>query len=686
MRARYRRLLPILGIFFLLIVILFIWFDWNMIKPYVERQVTDKTGREFVIRGDLDVRLSINPLISAEEISLANAEWGTEQPMLDIDRASFRISLWDLILGDIVLPEVSISRPKILLEKSADGKRNWDLKKPEEETEPPKIGKLALDDGKLIFRDPKTKTDVHVTIFTDSAGDVREMPLNVSAEGTYADLSFTAQALGGQLMSLTDKTAPYPIKARAEIGTTRATAEGTITGLQELASMDLKLNIYGDDLSALYPIVGIVFLPSPPYEISGNLTHQKTEWSMKGFSGTVGNSDMGGDLIFDTGGARPILRGDVVSKVLDLNDLRGIIGARKAPQPQDSPEEKQEKKESIEAQKDRLLPDQEFRVDRLRAMDADVKFTGESIRNKDLPVEHLHTHLKVDNGLMTIDPLIFGAAGGNIVGSVTINGRKDIPSAEARIDVKRLQLPKLLPKVELTHGSAGLMGGAARVKAHGKSVGGLLGSADGRFSLIMSGGQISNMLLEIIGLDAGEIIKSLFAGDKNVPIRCAVLDFGIKNGIMATETFVIDTTDTNILGEGQISMLEETIEMKLSPEPKDMSILSLRTPVHIAGTFKHPKAYPDKMLAIRVGAAVVLGVLATPLAALIPTIETGPGEDNDCKALIASTHQPLKGNQKKGEGGKPGGTKPDDRKPVFKRPPNKTTEREAESTNDKAGR
>ena len=686
MRARYRRLLPILGIFFLLIVILFIWFDWNMIKPYVERQVTDKTGREFVIRGDLDVRLSINPLISAEEISLANAEWGTEQPMLDIDRASFRISLWDLILGDIVLPEVSISRPKILLEKSADGKRNWDLKKPEEETEPPKIGKLALDDGKLIFRDPKTKTDVHVTIFTDSAGDVREMPLNVSAEGTYADLSFTAQALGGQLMSLTDKTAPYPIKARAEIGTTRATAEGTITGLQELASMDLKLNIYGDDLSALYPIVGIVFLPSPPYEISGNLTHQKTEWSMKGFSGTVGNSDMGGDLIFDTGGARPILRGDVVSKVLDLNDLRGIIGARKAPQPQDSPEEKQEKKESIEAQKDRLLPDQEFRVDRLLAMDADVKFTGESIRNKDLPVEHLHTHLKVDNGLMTIDPLIFGAAGGNIVGSVTINGREDIPSAEARIDVKRLQLPKLLPKVELTHGSAGLIGGAARVKAHGKSVGGLLGSADGRFSLIMSGGQISNMLLEIIGLDAGEIIKSLFAGDKNVPIRCAVLDFGIKNGIMATETFVIDTTDTNILGEGQISMLEETIEMKLSPEPKDMSILSLRTPVHIAGTFKHPKAYPDKMLAIRVGAAVVLGVLATPLAALIPTIETGPGEDNDCKALIASTHQPLKGNQKKGEGGKPGGTKPDDRKPVFKRPPNKTTEREAESTNDKAGR
>jgi uncharacterized protein involved in outer membrane biogenesis len=302
-------------------------------------------------------------------------------------------------------------------------------------------------------------------------------------------------------------------------------------------------------------------------------------------------------------------------------------------------------------------------------------------------VEHVHTHLKVDNGLMTINPLNFAVAGGNIVGSVMINGREEIPSAEAKIDLKRLQLKKLFPKMELTHGSAGLIGGATNIKAHGKSVGGLLGSADGRFSLIMSGGQISNMMLEIIGLDAGEVIKFLFTGDKNVPVRCAVIDFGIKKGIMATETFVIDTTDTNILGEGQLSLLEETLQMKLSPEPKDFSILSLRTPVHITGTLKHPKVYPDKMLAIRVGAAVVLGALATPLAALIPTIETGPGEDNDCKALIASTQQPLKGKQKKAEGTKPDGKKPDGKKPVFKKPSDKTTGRDATvSTDHEAGK
>ena len=130
-------------------------------------------------------------------------------------------------------------------------------------------------------------------------------------------------------------------------------------------------------------------------------------------------------------------------------------------------------------------------------------------------------------------------------------------------------------------------------------------------------------------------MKVLFTGDKNVPVRCAVLDFDIKSGIMVTNAFVIDTKDTNIVGEGFINLEEETIKMKLSPKPKEITFPSLRTPVHIAGTFKDPTVYPDKVLAMRVGAAVVLGVLATPLASLIPLIDIGTGEDANCRALIA---------------------------------------------------
>jgi hypothetical protein len=632
--------LSVFGILVILIVAFAIWFDWNMIKPYVERQVTEKTGREFTIRGDLDVKLSLNPLVSAEGLALANADWGTQQPMLGVERFQFRISLLDLLGGHIVLPEVSVSQPKLLLEKSADGKRNWDLKKEEKETELPKIGRLALDQGILIFRDPKTKTDVTAKISTAPGTDARETPIIVSAEGNFTGLPFSAQGQGGGVINLTDETLPYPINAKVEVGTTRAALDGTVTGLAKLAAMDLKLNMSGEDLSALYPITGIVIFPSPPYQISGRLLHQKTEWSMEGFSGHVGKSDLGGGILFDTGGKRPMLRGDLVSKVLDLNDLKGFIGARRAPQPQDTEAEKQEKEASIKAQKDRLLPDQKFSVERLRAMDADVKFTGQSIRNKDLPVEHLVSHLKIDDGVMVLDPVNFAVAGGNIISNLTINARKDVPTAEARVDFKKLQLPKLFPKIELTQGATGVLGGTTRMKGRGESVGALLGSADGKVGLVMSGGEISQMLLAVLDLDGAKLIKLLFTGDKNVPVRCGVIDYDVKEGIMDSKAFVIDTKDTIIVGEGQISLLDETIKMKLSPEPKKASFPSLRTPVHIAGTFKKPTVYPDKMLAIRIGAAVALGVVATPLAAVIPLIELGTGEDANCRELIALAKQP----------------------------------------------
>ncbi len=643
MKTRSKKILFVFGVPFALGIIFIAWFDWNMMKPYMERQVSEQTGREFAIQGDLDVSLSLNPLISAEGLSLANADWGTKQPMLSVDKISFRVSLWDLLMGDIVLPQVSISQPKIFLEKSSDGKRNWDLKKKEEkEMKLPEIGRLTLNDGTLVFRDPKSETDVTVKISTNStSADARETPINVVAEGKFTGLKFTAQVHGGEIVSLADKTLPYPIKGKVQIGTTHAAFDGTITGLQALSAMDLKFELHGDNLSALYPITGIAIFPSPPYQISGRLLHRQTEWSLKGFSGHLGKSDMGGDILIDTAGKRPMLRADVVSQVLDLKDMSGFIGARRAPQPQDSPAEKQEKKASIAAQRDRVLPDQDFRVDRLRAMDADVKFTGKSIRNKELPVEHLVAYVKIDNGLLTQNATL-AVAGGNIVADVVVDARGDVPTGEAKIDVKKLRLSKLLPKIELAHGSKGVIGGAIKLKGQGKSVGALLASADGRVGLIMSDGQISNMMLEIIGLDGAEIIKFLFTGDKNVKVRCAVTNFDVKKGIMNSDVFVIDTTDTNILGEGKISLVEETIKMKLSPEPKDFSILSLRTPVHIAGTFKKPTAYPDKMLAIRIGAAVLLGVLATPFAALIPLIETGPGEDSNCSALIASAKNSAK--------------------------------------------
>ena len=112
---------------------------------------------------------------------------------------------------------------------------------------------------------------------------------------------------------------------------------------------------------------------------------------------------------------------------------------------------------------------------------------------------------------------------------------------------------------------------------------------------------------------------------------------------MTSRAIVLDTSDTVITGEGRISLADETLDILLKPQPKDKSILSLRSPLRIGGTFAQPSAGPEKAaLAGRVGLALLLGAI-NPLLALAATVETGPGENADCASVLALAAKPKPG-------------------------------------------
>lgn len=65
-------------------------------------------------------------------------------------------------------------------------------------------------------------------------------------------------------------------------------------------------------------------------------------------------------------------------------------------------------------------------------------------------------------------------------------------------------------------------------------------------------------------------------------------------------------------------------------------------PIRITGAFKSPEIAPGAEAVARGDLAALLGTVLTPLAALIPTIQLGVGEDTDCGELIHRvTTEPL---------------------------------------------
>ncbi len=151
----------------------------------------------------------------------------------------------------------------------------------------------------------------------------------------------------------------------------------------------------------------------------------------------------------------------------------------------------------------------------------------------------------------------------------------------------------------------------------------------------IANGRISNLLDAIAGLNGGKVISLLVGGDKEIAVNCGGVAFSVKDGIGQSRLFVIDTEQTRIDGTGSFNLKEERFDITVVPKPKKPGILSLRTPVRLHGSFRHPDFELDKgKLMLRAGGAVALA-LVNPLAALLPLIETGPGTDTNCARLLA---------------------------------------------------
>jgi hypothetical protein len=114
----------------------------------------------------------------------------------------------------------------------------------------------------------------------------------------------------------------------------------------------------------------------------------------------------------------------------------------------------------------------------------------------------------------------------------------------------------------------------------------------------------------------------------------------------AVQVLVLDTDESRIDGSGGINLGSEQFDITLDPRPKKPGILSLRGPVHIYGTFRNADFRVTGQTIGRGVGAVALGIV-NPLLALIPLIETGPGQNADCQAVLAPFAGALKQSGKK---------------------------------------
>ena len=192
-------------------------------------------------------------------------------------------------------------------------------------------------------------------------------------------------------------------------------------------------------------------------------------------------------------------------------------------------------------------------------MDADVALEAASIiHDSKLPLSDLSVHVVLQDGVLTLDPLKFGMAGGSMAATARLDGSGAPLSGRIEVHARRLRLKQLFPASPSMQKTLGELHGDLALTGSGNSVAALLGSATGDVKMLVNDGVISRSLMEIAGLNVGNYVVSKLFGDDEVKINCGVADLQMKSGTMTPRVFVFDTENALIGITGTADFKNET--------------------------------------------------------------------------------------------------------------------------------
>ncbi|WP_423396423.1 AsmA family protein [Burkholderia sp. LMG 21824] len=458
-----------------------------------------------------------------------------------------------------------------------------------------------------------------------------------TVKGTYKQGNVAGTGKIGNLLDVQDTQRPFPVQADVRFGDTHLALVGTLTDPSHLAAVDLRLWLAGTSMAHLYDVTGITLPETSPYATDGRLVGQfrasGNVFKYEDFTGRVGGSDLGGTLVYVSREPRPLLSGTLVSRLLQFSDLAPLIGA-------DTNASKARRGAAVAQPANKALPVEAFRTDRWKKIDADVRLTGRRIvKTASLPITDLSTHIVMHDGVLTLDPLNFGVAGGTLASNIHLDGSGTPLKGRFSLQARHLKLKQLFPTFPVMQTALGEVNGDAALSATGNSPAALAATSNGEVKTLVTDGTVSLLLMEAAGLNVANVVYEKLFGTRDVRINCGVADFVATNGVLDSRVFALDTEDAVIGMDGNVNLRDETMNLTIHPHTKGFRVISLRSPLYVTGSFKQPHVgVKAGALIARGGAAVGLGLL-NPLASLLALLQPGHSRPLPCGQMLADMTQ-----------------------------------------------
>lgn len=277
------------------------------LRGSVERAAREATGRELTIGGPFELALSLTPTLTAGDVTLANASWGSKPYLFRAGRLEITVELSSLWAGPVRVRELAIDDVRVFLERDRDGKANWafDVKPP---PIPPPASATRLPitfehatirELTLVYRKSGDKPETIAGIDgLDARVDPTTGMIDVKGGGRFNDAPWD---VAGRLGSLDRIVEGHDVDQAltGHIGQTAFSLTGRIRDPLTLGGPNVEVSVDGPDVAAALARLGFPTRLVGPFRVHGVL------------------SPVGGDVGFDLSA----VAGDVTARA------RGTVGA-----------------------------------------------------------------------------------------------------------------------------------------------------------------------------------------------------------------------------------------------------------------------------------------------------------------------------------------------------------------------
>ncbi len=426
------------------------------------------------------------------------------------------------------------------------------------------------------------------------------------------------------------------LKVNANAVKTEVSVAGKLHQTDSIDGSDLRLTIRGRNLQNAFKLFGLVSPDTRPYNVATRLTKNGGVYQFRGLSGRIGDSDINGTMTANLAGAKPLLTGDLRTRVLDIVDVGPLIGY--------SPAKLNKPGGSVVTRTasgtPRVIPDAPLAIEQLKAFNAQIRYSAGTIRTGAAKLSGLVLDLDLKDSRLLLRPVAFNIFGGRLTSTIDLDARVRPVVTTYDISMSRVPLGQLLTSFDVAKsGTTASVFGRIRLKGQGDTMRKSLATANGRIALVFPAGTLWVRNIQLGKLDLQNYITSGILKKLKKPqqIRCGVIAFTVKDGISAADPVLFDTTRAKFRGRGQFSFKDESLDLSVRGYSKEISLFSGQSPVGIKGYFAAPSIRPiSRQLLARAGVGVGLGVATGGIGAILAFVDLGGAKNVNCAAVEAA--------------------------------------------------